>query len=105
LASHVDYSARLIIRWCLAIASVEAEEAEEKWLSSPVPKAVDDADDIEAAELLLNDESLFLQSADTASDSLRSELADIRKRLDDFVKFSEHLLENIDVALNEKSPP
>lgn len=103
LASHVDYSARLIVRWCLAMASAEAEETEESWLSSPVPKAMDDADDIEAAEMLLSDEALFLRSADTASDSLKSELSDIRKRLDGFVKFSEHLLGNIDAALNDKN--
>ena len=100
LASSVDYAARAIIRWCIALASKEAAKEEKKWLEADMPKEFEDADDLHAAKLLRQDVALLIGTEEKNAEQ-KNELADIRKRLDALVGLSRQMRDMIDGVLGK----
>jgi hypothetical protein len=99
LASLVDYAARAIIRCCIALASKEAVEEEQKWIE-PMPKEFEDADDLRVAKLLRQDVVLLIGTEEKNAEQ-KNELADIRKRLDALVELSRQMRDMIDGVLGK----
>lgn len=99
LAANVDYSARSIIRFFIAFATMEAEKNEKKWLDPQLPESFEDGLDIRAARMLVQDVAvqIYLKGEHTKQQS--DELLDIRNRLDGLVELSIRMRNMLDEAL------
>ncbi len=103
LASGIDYSARLLIRWCIAGASTTASQKERKWLEAGIPMILSDADDLKAIKLLIDDSKFIFGTDDETLEKRNKELHDIRDRLDSFIKLTNEMKNSIDEQLPSKS--
>lgn len=101
LAHNIDCIARDLIRWCLAMSSHAIAESEQQWLSSPAPFYFDDADDIAAANFLVDNLKLFTNTNTELSSDEIHELGNMRKRFDAFMATSSQLSNQIDSLLDQ----
>ena len=101
MADGLDYSARILIRYCLARAAQNAVDQSKEWVS--LAEAADVGDSLYSPIIRFVSTEIELAEDDGHSDAKIKELEDRLKRLKGLAKFSEALshdlraqLENID---------
>jgi hypothetical protein len=105
VAVGIDYAARDLIRWWIAIASADVLKREERWFKSATARALDDGEDLQAGRLLAETLKTYIGEPEQGSERQTEELRIMRDRLDSMVKASKVLRKQIDAALKGTSAP
>jgi hypothetical protein len=97
IAKELDYSARVLIRYCLASAAEEALDKSQEWVALAEAAGADKGVDFPIIRLLISEANLL--NADTSSEKERKVIEDRITRLDHVSKMISqlvaHLMERI----------
>ena len=98
LAQGIDYTARLLIRWCLKKAADDIAQEHSKWLD--LAKSLDA--DIPITSVIRYIESTDQQHGDKVEKNRQIEtLIDRRDRLEAFILLSQKLVQSIDEEITD----
>ena len=87
MASELDYSARMLIRYCLANAAQEAVDKSREWVS--LADAISKEDDIRVVDILIKEVDDL--NSEKPDDPRKRKIEDLLKRLDAFTDLSKRL--------------
>lgn len=100
MASGIDDAARVLIRYCLAIAAREAADKSREWITLAEAIAEKDDGDIRTVRFLTDDTDAL--NAENPDDSERAKIEDLLKKLEGFTNsaglLSSHLRQQLDRA-------
>ena len=103
LADGLDYSAKILIRYCLAQAAQIALDRSSDWVELAEAAALEDGIDLTVIRII-TDESDLLKASEP-DDIVRRLLEDRVKRLDDFKKVADTLASDLRRQLNQARAP
>lgn len=105
LAEGLDYAARVLIRWCVSNATLEAAKKDARWALEPVARVLGDGADTASARVILYDATVFHGAGKKLDEeALRvQQLAKIRERLDAVLDLASSMKEEIDSRLGTGS--
>ena len=83
LADELDYSARILIRYCLTHAAETALDKSQEWIALAEAVGADEGIDVPVVRFIANETELLNSS--TADEAVREEIEGRLKRLDAFV--------------------
>ena len=89
IASELDYAARVLIRYCLAIAAQEAVDKSRDWVALAQAIAEEGDTDVRMALSLADDVEVL--NSESPDDTARAKIEDLLKRLEAFTAFSSTL--------------
>ncbi|MDV6346523.1 AVAST type 3 anti-phage protein Avs3b [Nitrosomonas sp. Is35] len=102
-AEKVDYTARLLIRFCLTCAARDAIEKSKEWVT--LAEAAGAVDDNYFSVIRFVSNEAELSGEETATNEERKEIESRIKRLEDFINLakmlSDHLQEKLDTINNQ----
>jgi hypothetical protein len=99
VASRLDYTARALIRYCLARAIEHTAGRSEEWLNLARAAMSEDNSDLQATELVIRIAGLL--DADSEHDDERRDLQELSERLNAFADVASELSAHLRVKLNE----
>lgn len=103
LADGLDYSARILIRYCLTQAAQTALDKSKKWVVFAEAAGLEDGIDLPVIRII-TDESDLLKASDP-DDIARRRLEDRIKRLDGFRKMADSLASDLRRQLKQAHAP
>ena len=89
IASELDYAARVLIRYCLAIAAQEAVDKSRDWVA--LAQAIAEEGDIDVRMALSLADDVEVLNSESPDDTARAKIEDLLKRLEAFTAFSSTL--------------
>lgn len=103
LAEGLDYTARALIRWCVASASVEAAKTDARWATDSVARMLGDGPDMASARVILYDVQMFHGGeANLNEEQLRAQqLQKIRERLEGVLDLAAGMKDEVDAKLGK----
>ena len=102
LASGLDYTARVLIRYCLAITAREAVDKSRDWVGLAGAVAGEDDIDIRTVQFITDDVDALV--SENPDDSEREKIEDLLKRLEAFADFSQTLASHLRGQLEPATP-
>jgi hypothetical protein len=96
LVDGFDYSARILIRYCLSQAAKSVVDKAKEWVALAESADLDDTD-VPIIRVIISESNLV----NTAEESLRKVLQDRLKRLEGFTKIAEELAAHFREQLTE----
>lgn len=99
LADEVDYSAKILIRYCLAEAAQAAKDKSKKWVKLAEAAGREEDFDLPVIRFITNEHDLLKDNV--PSDGARKLLQDRIKRLESFSELADSLLSDLRVRLKE----
>ena len=89
IASELDYTARILIRYCIAVAAQEATDKSREWLT--LAEAVANTKDIDIACVRFIFEDVDTMNSENSDNKEKREIEDLLTRLDGFTHFANEL--------------
>ena len=89
IASGIDDAARVLIRYCLAIAAQEAVDKSRDWVA--LAQAIAEEGDIDVRMVLSIADDVEVLNSESSDDTTRAKIEDLLKRLEAFTAFSSTL--------------
>ena len=102
VASGIDDAARVLIRYCLAIAAREAVDKSREWVALAGAVAEEDDIDIRAVRSITDDADALV--SENPADSGKAKIEDLLKRLEVFADFSHTLASHLRGKLEQAAP-
>ena len=104
LAAKIDHTARDLIEWCIANATVEAAAVDGAWATDPTARMLDDGPDMKAARLLLKNMRILVGTEEELAQERAKEAVEIKNRLDEFIAACGRMRESLESALGTRPP-
>lgn len=89
IASALDYTARILIRYCIAVAAQEATEKSREWITLAEAVANSEDNDIQCVRFIFEDVDAL--SSENPDDQEKARIEDLLTRLDRFTHFANEL--------------
>ena len=102
MASELDYTARMLIRYCLAIAAQDAVDKSRDWVK--LAEAVTKEDDIDIRIMRLITDDVDDLNTEEPDDPKKRKIEDLLKRLEAFTDFSNELSSHFRQQLEQTTP-
>ena len=103
IADGLDYSARVLIRYCLTHAAQTALDKSQEWVALAEAAGADEGIDVRVVRFITNETELLTSS--TADESVREEIGVRLKRLDAFVAAANVLADDLRRQLQHLTSP
>ena len=103
IADGLDYSARILIRYCLTHAAQTALDKSQEWIALAEAVGADEGIDLAVVRFIANETELLNSS--TADESVRGEIESRLKRLDAFVAAANVLADELRRHLRPLTEP
>ncbi|MBI5436203.1 MAG: hypothetical protein HY937_03740 [Nitrosomonadales bacterium] len=103
LADEVDYSARILIRYCLTQAAQTAIDKSKEWVALAEEVGVGNDRDISIVRIIINESNLLKENE--PDDRVRRLLEDRVERLDAFKKIADALASDLRLQLKQLNVP
>ncbi len=104
LAAKVDHTARDLIDWCIANATVEAAAEDGAWATDPTARMLDDGPDMQAARLLLQNMRVLVGTEEQLAEQRAKEVVEMKNRLDEFIAACGRMRKSLESALGTRPP-
>lgn len=103
IADGLDYSAKVLIRYCLTQAAQTSLDKSEKWIALAEAAGFDDGIEISFVRVIIGEKNLL--KASKPNDEVREQLEDRVKRLDAFKKMADTLASDLRRQLKQAHVP